>query len=79
MNIKKDKIKKLKEFVNSPIAAGSALAGLNLCDIYLNVQDREYVLETIRYRFPNLFARIFKTYKIRMYGNWWYWCLYFIL
>ena len=53
MNNKKDKIEKLKEFVNSPIAAGSVLAGLNLCDIYLNVQDREYVLETIKYRFPN--------------------------
>jgi hypothetical protein len=52
VNNKKEKIEKFREFVNSPVSSGSAFAGLNLCDIYLNVQDREYVLEAIKYRFP---------------------------
>jgi len=52
VNNKKEKIEKFREFVNSPVSAGSAFAGLNLCDIYLNMQDREYVLDTIKYRFP---------------------------
>ena len=52
MNSKKDKIEKFREFVNTPVSSGSVMAGLNMCDMYLNVQDREYVLETIKYRFP---------------------------
>ena len=50
---KEDKIERFRAFVNAPVSSGSALAGLNLCDIYLNIQDREYVLDTIKYRFPN--------------------------
>ena len=46
------KIEKIREFINSPITSASAFTGLNLCDIYLNMQDRDYVLETIKYRFP---------------------------
>jgi len=52
LNSKKEKIERFREFVNSPVSSGSAFAGLNICDMYLNAQDREYVLETIKYRFP---------------------------
>jgi len=50
MTAKKDKIEKFREFVNNPVSSGSVIAGLNMYDIYLNVQDREYALETIKYR-----------------------------
>ena len=52
MNSKKDKIEEFRKFVNTPVSSGSVVAGLNMCDMYLNVQDRGYVLETIKYRFP---------------------------
>ncbi len=58
MGTKKEKIDKFREFVNSPMSTGSAFAGLNLCDIYLNVKDREYVLDTIKYRFPDATANL---------------------
>ena len=45
-------ILRFREFVNSPLSSGSLFAGLNLCDVYLNIQDRDYVLDTINYRFP---------------------------
>lgn len=52
MTEKEKSILKFREFVNLPLSSGSLFAGLNLCDVYLNIQDRDYVLETINYRFP---------------------------
>ena len=52
MSEKEKLILRFREFVNSPLSSGSLFAGLNLCDVYLNIQDRDYVLDTINYRFP---------------------------
>ena len=52
MSKKENQILKFREFVNSPLSSGSLFAGLNLCDVYLNIRDRDYVLDTINYRFP---------------------------
>lgn len=50
----KDKmISDFQKLVNKPITGSSAFAGLNMCDIYLNIKDREYVLSTLQQRFPH--------------------------
>ena len=38
-------ILRFREFVNSPLSSGSLFAGLNLCDVYLNIQDRENFMQ----------------------------------
>ena len=53
MKNKNDRIEKFRELINSPFSSGTAYAGMNMCDIYLNIRDREYVLDTIKYRFNN--------------------------
>lgn len=50
---KQKKIDEIRELINSPLSASSAYAGLNMCDIYLNIQDRDYVLSTLQERFPH--------------------------
>lgn len=50
---KGETIEKIRKFINTPITGASAYSGLNMCDIYLNVRDREYVLGTIQERFPH--------------------------
>lgn len=52
MSEKEKQLLRFREFVNSPLSSGSLFAGLNLCDIYLNIKDRDYVLDTISYRYP---------------------------
>ncbi|GJQ61081.1 MAG: hypothetical protein SCALA702_01340 [Melioribacteraceae bacterium] len=50
---KQKRINEIRELINSPLSASSAYAGLNMCDIYLNIQDRNYVLSTLQERFPH--------------------------
>ena len=50
---KQKKINEIRELINSPLLASSAYAGLNMCDIYLNIQDRDYVITTLQERFPH--------------------------
>lgn len=50
---KQKKIDEIRELINSPLSASSAYAGLNMCDIYLNIQDRDYVITTLHERFPH--------------------------
>jgi len=50
---KKEKIDKIRLFVNSPLSGSTSFAGLNMCDIYLNIRDRDYVLSTLQERFPH--------------------------
>lgn len=50
---KQKKINEIRELINSPFSVSSAYAGLNMCDIYLYIQDRDYVLRTIQERFPH--------------------------
>lgn len=50
---KQIKINEIRKMINSPLSASSAYAGLNMCDIYLNIQDRDYVINTLHERFPH--------------------------
>ncbi|MBU1102001.1 MAG: hypothetical protein KKA84_16515 [Bacteroidetes bacterium] len=50
---KQMQIEKIRKLINSPLSASSAYAGLNMCDIYLNTQNRDYVISTLQERFPH--------------------------
>ena len=50
---KQKRIDEIRKLINSPLSASSAYAGLNMCDIYLNIQDRDYVITTLHERFPH--------------------------
>ena len=51
---KQEQLDRLRDAVTQPLTIGSAVSGLNLCDMYINLGDRPYDLVLPVSSFPNL-------------------------
>src|SRR5439155_14814832 len=49
---KQQQLDRLNEMVTSPLAVGGSETGLNLCDMYTQLKDRDQVLTVLQHRYP---------------------------